>query len=1197
MAKQNPGRVLASAAQGSKSDVDAKLKGVVAEEVAVVEAESAAAAAAPVVDAAMLASAESIFAADASPVLVAQAGGASGGMLAGGVSTGTLLAVGAGVLAIGGAVALASSGDDDNDDDGGDDQPVNPTITVAAAPASITEGGSGVTYTITTTGFAAGQSISYNLSGPGITSTDVNQPLSGLLTLDANGRAIFTVSANADGITETPETLSFVASSGTTATSNTVTTTINDAQVNRLFTLTAGVDAGPAFVGSSGDDTFDGRNGNFDQFDTIDGAAGTADRLITDGTLQDVFFTNTRGIEIVTTGGDANLGSVAADAGIQRVDLLGVAGDSNLTGFDAALTVNGNAGANTVTVNLADAGTKTLNLGAGTDTVNVTAAAGAVAGGTQVNFTSGSVGNGSDSNVTLVNAAGNIVVNDEGTVLVGTIANQFNVVGLDANGAVDATQNRGNFQTVELGTAAGDTLTTAGRTGNVYINAGSGDDTLTAAAAAAARHFLVGGAGADTLNITTAGTGLVVALAGAGNDTVNVGTNGGQVNVSLNDGDDTVTFTGALELNTVGANSTTRDTLDGGAGRDTLAASSANLTAVDNSVANAVQSISAFEALTVTDGLAAALNTTRVQAGIDTVTLAAGTNGSLVTFGSGVAGTLNLGALAGGVINLASAGTGTSDSLTVANTAAAVAGNAVNAFDGRAITTAGVETLTVNTNAAGSGTLQTIGGITGGAALATVNFAGSNSVNAGNVAVKTVNASGLTGAAGLTLVTGFAGAANNVGAVTGSANADTVTYDGSQFIAINTGAGNDTVTVAPGSLAGGNNINGTLNGGDGTDSLGLTAADAAAATVPNTPVSTKISGFEVLQLGSSAGANAIDLRFLGTTQRVISAGNTAGGLAISNLDNAGTFELTGALAGAASVAVRDADLRTTDSINIVLNGTSNLVNAGALTVNNIETINVNSIYSGATAPAAASTLALSANVATSLVVTGNNGVDFTGSTLGQVTNFDASAVTAGGVTFAAQNAAATTIKGGAGSDVLSGNTGNDTITLGAGSDTVVFAATRAANGLDTVSGFKGGALGDNGGDILDLNGIGANVTAQDGNGATAGLSFNATASNTVDLLITGTNTQVHVVVDGAAELNLSNVKAQTSNTAQFGEILVADGASQYVLHASADGSSVAQLYRVFDSNAGAGAITAAVELVGVINLTNTVGDLVVANFG
>ena len=123
------------------------------------------------------------------------------------------------------------------------------------------------------------------------------------------------------------------------------------------------------------------------------------------------------------------------------------------------------------------------------------------------------------------------------------------------------------------------------------------------------------------------------------------------------------------------------------------------------------------------------------------------------------------------------------------------------------------------------------------------------------------------------------------------------------------------------------------------------------------------------------------------------------------------------------------------------------------------------------------------------------------------------------------------------------------------------------------------------------------MTAQDGNGATAGLSFNATASNTVDLLITGTNTQVHVVVDGAAELNLSNVKAQTSNTAQFGEILVADGASQYVLHASADGSSVAQLYRVFDSNAGAGAITAAVELVGVINLTNTVGDLVVANFG
>lgn len=1202
MAKQNPGRVLASAAQVSKSEVDAKLKGVVAEEVAVVEAESAAVAA-PVVDAAMLASAESIFAADASPVLVAQAGGTSGGMLAGGVSTGTLLAVGAGVLAIGGAVALASSGDDDNDDDGGDDQPVNPTITVTSAPASITEGGSGVTYTITTTGFNAGDQISYNLSGAGITATDVNQGLSGLITLDANGRAIFTVSAVSDGITEGAETLSFVASSGTRATSNTVTTTLNDAQVNQVFRLTPGVDSGPAFVGTAGDDTFDGRGFTFDQFDTIDGGAGT-DRLITDFTVQDVFFTNTRNIEIVTTGGDADLGAVAADAGVQRVDLLGVAGDADITGFDAALTVNGNAGVNNVVLNLADAGNKTLNLGAGLDTVTAVAAAGAVAGGTQVNFTSGSVGNGTDGNVTLVNAGGNVVVNDEGTVLLGTIANQFNVVGLDANGAVDATQNRGNFQTVILGTQAGDTFTTAGFAGNVYINAGSGNDVLTSAVGAGERDFLVGGAGDDTVNVTTAGTGLAVVLAGGGNDTVNVGTNGGQVNVSLGDGDDTATFTGALELNTPGAASTTRDTLDGGAGRDTLGATSANLTAIDNSVANAVQSISNFEALTVTDTLAAALNTTRVQAGIDTVTLAAGTTGgNTVTFGGGVAGTLNLGAVAAGAISLASAGTGTSDSLTVANTAAAVAGAAVDAFDGRAIATTGVETLNVNTSAAGSATRQDIGGITG-TTLATVNFLGGNSVDAGTVAARTVSAAGLTGAAGLTLVAGFTGAANNVGAVTGSANADSVTYSGGQFIAVNTGAGNDTVTIAAGSLAGGNNINGTLNGGDGTDALAMTAADAAAATVPNTPVSTKISGFEVLQLGSSAGANVIDLRFLGTTQRVISAGNTAGGLSILNLDNGGTFELTGALAGAASVAVRDADLRTTDSINIVLNGAGALTVADTLTVNNIETINVNSTYSGATAPAVASTLDLAANSATSVVVTGNNGVDFTGSTLALVTSFDASAVTAGGVTFAAQNAAATTIRGGAGDDVLSGNIGNDTITLGAGSDTVVFGVDLAANGRDTINGFKAGALGDNGGDLLQLNGFANLVTARDFNGATAGIgSFNATASNTTtDLTITGTNTELLVVVDGAATINLSNVKAASGNTAQFGEILVSDGASQYVLHASATDSSVATLYRVFDSNAAASSgtaenITASVEIIGVINLTNTVGELVAANFG
>ena len=1196
MAKQNPGRVLASAAQGSKSDVDAKLKGVVVEEVAAVEAESAAAAAAPVVDAAMLASAESIFAADASPVLVAQAGGASGGMLAGGVSTGTLLAVGAGVLAIGGAVALASSGDDDNDDDNnGGNQPVNPTITVTASATSITEGGTGVTYTITTTGFNNGDEISYNISGANITTGDVDQPLSGRIKLDANGRAIFTVSAVSDGVTEGAETFTFATSTGgapgvPSATGNAVTTTINDQQTNQVFTLTQGVDSGAAFVGTAGNDTFDGRNNSFDQFDSIDGGAGT-DTLIVDGSIDDVDFGGAKSIEIVATENFIALGANAAAAGVQQLQLKATNNVAVLNGFNAALTVTAGAGNDFIALSLADAGNKTLNLGAGIDFVDV-ADASATAGGTQVNFTSGSVGNGTDSPVTIVGANGNVTVNDEGTVLTSTNGvNSFNVVGLDANGAVDAAQNRGNFQTVVLGAQGSDNLDTGSFSGNVYINGGSGDDVLSATAFGGQRHFLVGGAGNDTLNLETFG-GTVVAIAGAGDDAVSV-TGTGIANVSLTSGTNTVTFADGLVLNTaVAANN---DVLTGGTGRDTLAATSDQLTAVNNSVTDAVQSISAFEALTVTDELDSALNTTRVQAGIDTVTLAAGTSGgNTVTFGSGVAGTLNLGSEANGSISLASAGTGTSDSLTIANTAAADAttGRAIDAFDGQAISTTGVETLTVNTSAAGTATRQDIDGITG-TTLATVNFVGGNSVDAGSVNVKTVSASGLTGTAGLTVVAGFTGASNNRGTITGSANSDSVTYTGTQFITVDTGAGNDTVRIE---ALDGSDIKGRLIGGEGTDTLDMDAAVAAAATVANTPVSTKIEGFEVLKLGQANG-ETVELRFLGTTQKVISAGTLAGGLTVRDLANGGTFELTGAIAGATSIVVRDADLRTTDSVNLVLNGAAQLNNAVAeLTVSNVETININSTYSGSTAPAVVSTLDLAANVATSIVVTGNNGLDLTGSTLGAVTSFDASGVTAGGVTFLGQNTAATTIKGGAGDDVLGGNTGNDTITLGAGSDTVVFAATKATNGVDAVSGFSAGAL-DKGGDILDLNGIGANVTAVDGNGSAAGLSFNATASNTVDLLISGTNSQVHVVIDGSAELNLGNVKAQTSNTAQFGEILVADGASQYVLHASADGSSTAQLYRVFDSNAGAGAITAAVELIGTISLTNTVGDLVAANFG
>lgn len=224
------------------------------------------------------------------------------------------------------------------------------------------------------------------------------------------------------------------------------------------------------------------------------------------------------------------------------------------------------------------------------------------------------------------------------------------------------------------------------------------------------------------------------------------------------------------------------------------------------------------------------------------------------------------------------------------------------------------------------------------------------------------------------------------------------------------------------------------------------------------------------------------------------AGVTAvagGTLVINNLASAGTFELTGAITAASTVAVKDAASGTSDVLNIKLNGANQLVNTAALTVANVETINIQATDSAADTttldnPSAASTILLNAAAATKIVVTGNHGVDFTGSTLTKVVELDASGVvsvgdaagataatiaTVGAVTFSsvvdnkavtvttgngadvinvssingvsadsiaflATGVTASTITTGEGNDQITGSTGKDVINAGAGNDII-----------------------------------------------------------------------------------------------------------------------------------------------------------------
>ncbi len=358
----------------------------------------------------------------------------------------------------------------------------------------------------------------------------------------------------------------------------TAITTINMAlsSSGQTYVLTAGADN---FSGTAGNDTFNSTTSTFGPNDTINGGAGNDTLVINQAdpmaasavNVGDAAFANVRNVETVrydvsaaTTKGTIVLGTSAAAAGINSVTLSGTGGNADVTAFIGNLTVTGNAGANTVAVSLASAGNKTLALGNASDAldrVSVTPV-NATVGSVQVNFTSGSVGNGTNENVTIVGQNGTVIVNDEGTLISATNnASVFNVVGLGANGMPDPTQNRGNFAHIILGATGNDLLDVGAAqlnlTGAVYINAGGGNDTLIGGAS---DDFFVGGAGNDVITLTQGGNDS--AIGGAGNDTITSGA--GNDSLNAGDGDDVVD---------AGAGS---NTIAGGLGNDTLSASSGN---------------------------------------------------------------------------------------------------------------------------------------------------------------------------------------------------------------------------------------------------------------------------------------------------------------------------------------------------------------------------------------------------------------------------------------------------------------------------------------------------------------------------------------------------------------------------------------------------------------------------------------------
>lgn len=557
------------------------------------------------------------------------------------------------------------------------------------------------------------------------------------------------------------------------------------------------------------------------------------------------------------------------------------------------------------------------------------------------------------------------------------------------------------------------------------------------------------------------------------------------------DGDDD--FLAPLALNNAGNSIPTLQTgdqADGGAGQDTL-------TAMFNSTADTTVlplSLAGIEDLIVTDFTNGAFTTTLNLANAAAVESIALTNTTSVTAGdttsfTNIANTIDI-ALSNvqsdSVFSFAAAATtGTTDTLDISVS--------------QTTSTAQISATTANTNGFETVAIDSTG--------STGNFLQDVVLNTGT-SQRTMN---VTGDQNLSILGQIDGNITtfNAGSATGGVFADLST-------AVNmtaTGGTGDDIFL----FAGNYTTNDTINGGAGTDVLGLNSAQLAVA-VNQTNV-TNIEGL----LSQEALANDFTAAYFGSiTQLWLPAGFNTKTATVAN----GTNVLLGAVyrdnvalaANADTAAVGGITVQglgTTDSVTVTVND-HDFGAANTLTLTGIETIALVSNMKGDNTAAddgvnklGPVTAAPTAGTAT-LNLTGNEAVEFQAKLTG-VGTFDGSSFTeaitmklnTGGSTANANSM--TTIKGGTGNDVLVGSTGGDIITSGGGNDRV-----QPGTGIDNVTLGTGACL-------LDLDDLNAAALTTANRVTVSGFTAAGTYSGSgdVDAIVVGNVTDDGDLSDGA----------------------------------------------------------------------------------
>lgn len=314
--------------------------------------------------------------------------------------------------------------------------------------------------------------------------------------------------------------------------------------------------------------------------------------------------------------------------------------------------------------------------------------------------------------------------------------------------------------------------------------------------------------------------------------------------------------------------------------------------------------------------------------------------------------------------------------------------------------------------------------LTGLDVLENVTVAGDGSVKLTGATKADINATDSTG--GVTVDS----ALDNTAAFTGGAGNDTITL-GASTQAHDMGAGDDTVELNGSALG----TDGSVDGGDGEDTLVMSADNAATMTANNFKAFTN---FEVL--GLNGGTGTIQLDSFGDINQVTIAKALSGEVTIENMDSNGTLEFNAAAGQKITVNVTDAgeEGHITDVLNVKLSAAESIENAGKeLVVNDVETINIEADDADDDGDAA-HTLQLTADAAKTVKVTGDADLALSG-TFAAGATIDISTNTAD-VTFTANTIDSSTVTDENTLVTLKGFTDGDTIKIGDGTQDDVFGA-------------------------------------------------------------------------------------------------------------------------------------------------------------